>query len=218
MIIGLENVIAPDQLPALRARIAKSRFGDGKASAGWYARDIKQNEQMQADDAASMEIINTIDAALKKHPLFVPSAHPKSMRMMINRYRPGDSYGRHVDDAYMSTMRTDISFTLFLSDPGEYDGGDLIIDLASGEQRMKLPAGAAILYPSTTVHRVEPVTRGERLACVGWIESRLRDPGEREIVYDLERVRRALFAVNGKSREFDLLSKSVANLLRRWGD
>jgi PKHD-type hydroxylase len=218
VIIGLENVIAPDQLPALRARIAGARFADGKASAGWYARDVKQNHQMAADEAPGAEVIATIDAALKRHPLFIPAVHPKSLRLMVNRYRKGDSYGRHVDDAYMGMQRTDVALTLFLTDPADYEGGDLVIDLPSGEQRMKLPAGAAIVYPATTIHRVEPVTRGERLACVGWVESRFRDPGEREILYDLERARRALFAAGGKTREFDLVSKSVANLMRRWGD
>ncbi|MCC6919438.1 MAG: Fe2+-dependent dioxygenase [Alphaproteobacteria bacterium] len=218
MIIGLENVIAAGELPALRARIAAGRFADGKSSAGWYARDVKQNTQLSIDDPGGAEIIATLDAALKKHPLFMPAVHPKSLRLMVNRYRVGDSYGRHVDDAYMGLQRTDIAMTLFLSDPKDYDGGELVIDLPSGEQRMKLPAGAAIVYPATTIHRVEPVTRGERLACVGWIESRLRDPGQREIIYDLERARRAMFAAGGKTREFDLISKSVANLLRRWGE
>ncbi len=218
MIIGLENVIAPDQLRALRSRIAAARFSDGKATAGWYAKDIKQNEQLSSDDPASAEIIAAIDAALKRHPLFIPATHPKSLRLMVNRYRDGDSYGRHIDDAYMAAQRTDIALTLFLSEPNDYDGGELVIELASGEQRMKLPAGAAVVYPATTIHRVEPVTRGERVACVGWIESRLRDPGEREIVYDLERARRAMYQAGGKTREFDLVSKAVANLLRRWGE
>jgi len=218
MIIGLENVLTAAQIAEAKARINAAPFVDGKSSAGWFAKEVKQNQQLAHENPATGEVISMLETALKKHPLFIMATHPKSLRLMINRYGVGDSYGRHVDDAYMGMQRTDISLTLFLSDPKDYDGGDLVIDLPSGEQRMKLPAGAAIVYPATTIHRVEPVTRGERLACVGWVESRLRDPGEREIIYDLERVRRAMFTAGGKTREFDLVSKSVANLLRRWGE
>ena len=111
-----------------------------------------------------------------------------------------------------------LNYQLFLTDPADYDGGELVIETMAGEQAIKLPAGAAIVYPATSLHRVEPVTRGERLACVGWVESRVRDPGAREILFDLERARRAIFKGQGKTAEFDLISRATANLLRRWGE
>jgi PKHD-type hydroxylase len=128
------------------------------------------------------------------------------------------AYGTHVDDALMGGMRTDISFTLFLSDPESYDGGELVTESHAGEQPFKLPAGSLVLYPSTTLHRVEPVTRGSRLAAVGWVRSLVRDPARRELLFDLDTARKALFDRDGKSPEFDLLSKCGANLLRMWAE
>jgi PKHD-type hydroxylase len=127
-------------------------------------------------------------------------------------------YGSHVDDALMGGMRTDISFTLFLSDPTSYDGGELIIDSASGEETFKLEAGALVAYPATSLHRVGAVTRGTRLAAIGWARSFVRDPAQRELLFDLDTVRRQLFAREGKSAAFDLISKSFANLLRMWAE
>jgi PKHD-type hydroxylase len=115
-------------------------------------------------------------------------------------------------------MRTDVSFTLFLSAPDACDGGELVIDTASGEEAFKLPAGSLVLYPSTTLHRVVPVTRGERLAAVGWVRSLIRDPPQRELLFDLETARRRLFDREGKTADGDLLAKCAANLLRQWCD
>jgi PKHD-type hydroxylase len=128
------------------------------------------------------------------------------------------TYGTHVDDALMHGMRTDVSFTLFLSDPEDYDGGELIIDTAAGEDAVKLPAGSLVAYPTTQLHRVAEVSRGERWAAVGWARSFVRDAGRRELLFDLDTARRQLFARDGKSAEFDLLSKSAANLLRMWAE
>ncbi len=111
-----------------------------------------------------------------------------------------------------------MSFTLFLSDPADYDGGELVIETSGGEEAVKLPAGSLFLYPATHLHRVEPVTRGERLVCVGWARSYLRSAEQRELLFDLDRTRRALFAKDGKTEAFDVLSKSLANLLRMWAD
>jgi PKHD-type hydroxylase len=127
-------------------------------------------------------------------------------------------YGSHVDDAVMGStdpIRSDVSFTLFLNPPDAYDGGELVIESTAGEQAFKLPAGGLVLYPSSTLHRVVPVTR---LAAVSWVQSQIRDPGCREILFDLDTARRTLFEREGKSREFDLLSKSLANLLRLWAE
>ena len=115
-------------------------------------------------------------------------------------------------------MRSDVSLTLFLSDPATYTGGELVIESTQGEQAFKLPAGAMIIYPSSTLHRVEPVTQGVRLAAVTWVQSLVRDMADREILFDLDTARKAVFAQHGKTAEFDLLSKSLANLLRKWVD
>lgn len=216
MILGLDKVLDEGEAAAMAARLAGARFGDGQASAGWHARHVKLNAQLAADDPAA-SIKGEVEAALRRHAIFTAATLPVRMQLLINRYGPGQSYGTHVDDAFMGGMRTDIAFTLFLSAPETYDGGELVIEGSSGEQRVKLPMGAAIVYPATTLHRVDAVTRGERLACVGWIESRVRDVAAREILFDLERARRALFSAQGKTTEFDLVSKSYSNLLRRWG-
>ena len=128
------------------------------------------------------------------------------------------TYGAHVDDALMGGMRTDVSFTVFLVPPDSYEGGELVIDSTAGEQAFKLAAGSAIVYPATSLHRVEPVPAGVRLAAVGWARSFVRDAGERELLFDLETARQAVFQQDGKSPTFDLLSKCGANLLRRWAE
>src|SRR5882724_7953048 len=135
---------------------------------------------------------------------------------MFSAYEPGMRYGSHVDDALMQGMRTDVSFTLFLSERESYDGGELVIESAAGEDAVKLPAGSMVAYPSTALHHVAPVTRGTRLAAVGWVRSYVRDSARREMLFDLDTARRQLFAREGKSAEYDLVSKSLANLMRMW--
>jgi PKHD-type hydroxylase len=129
-------------------------------------------------------------------------------------------YGTHVDDALMGDppVRSDLSLTLFLSDPASYDGGELIVESTAGDQAFRLPPGSLVLYPSSSLHRVEPVTRGVRRAAVGWVQSLVRDPARRELLFDLDTARRSLFDREGATREFGLLSKTVANLLRMWAE
>jgi len=218
MMLGLEAVLTPDEVAAIAARLSGAAYQDGKATAGWHARQVKENDQVPADDPISRAVRIEIEDALRRHPVFSPAVQPKFIQLLVNRYGPGQSYGTHVDDAFMNGRRTDVAVTVFLSDPGTYDGGELVVETAAGAQAIKLPAGAAIVYPATFLHRVEPVTRGERLACVGWVESRIRDGAAREILFDLERARRALFQQHGKTAEFDLIAKACANLLRRWGE
>ena len=149
--------------------------------------------------------------------MFALATRPKAIiGPLFSRYQPGHAYGTHVDDALIGGVRTDVSFTLFLSDPVSYDGGELIIDTASGEESFKLPAGSLVTYPATSLHRVAPVTRGERLAAAGWVRSHLRDPAHRELLFDLETARRRLFEREGKTVEADLLAKCAANLMRLW--
>ncbi len=216
--LGLDAVLTPEELTSIKGRLSGAAFQDGKTTAGWHARQVKSNEQIPADDPVSRAVRTEIETALRRHPVFSAAVQPKFVQLLLNRYGAGQAYGTHVDDAFMNGRRTDVSVTVFLSAPEAYEGGELVIETPAGEQRVKLPAGAAVIYPATSLHRVEPVTKGERLACVGWIESRVRDGAAREILFDLERARRALFQQHGKTPEFDLIAKVTANLLRRWGE
>jgi len=149
--------------------------------------------------------------------VFALATRPKTiLGPLFSRYEPGHAYGAHVDDALMDGVRTDVSFTLFLSAPETYDGGELVIESAAGEDAFKLGSGSVLTYPSTTLHRVAPVTRGRRLAAVGWVRSYIRDPAHRELLFELETARRRLFEREGKTADGDLLAKCAANLLRMW--
>jgi len=164
-----------------------------------------------------------IDQAIAQSALFQMAARPSRQKpVLLSRYESGMDYGNHVDDAVMSAngmpMRTDISFTLFLSDEADYEGGELTMEMTSGEQAFKLPAGSLVMYPSSTLHRVTPVTAGERLAAVGWCQSQVREPAKREVLFDLDTTRRQIFKDAGKTEHFDTISKNLANLQRMWAE
>ncbi|MEL7316833.1 MAG: Fe2+-dependent dioxygenase [Cyanobacteria bacterium J06559_3] len=223
MILCIGDVLTPDELTLIIEKLAAAEFIDGKVTAGWHARLVKQNSQLSKQSPALAEVRSLINTALQRNRLFQMIARPKHIHpMLISRYEVGMAYGTHTDDAMMRSqqqlMRSDISFTLFLNSPEAYQGGELIIDSSQGEQDYKLPAGAMIVYPSSTLHRVETVTEGVRFAAVSWVQSLVRDPHEREILFDLDTARQSLFEQYGKTREFDLLSKTHANLLRKWGE
>ena len=150
-------------------------------------------------------------------PLVQAAAFPRRIHgLLFSRSGAGEGYGRHVDNAWMGGGRSDLSFSLFLSEPEAYAGGALVLETPAGEESFRLPAGHALVYPSTLLHRVEPVTAGERLVAVGWIESRIRHADQRELLFELDTARRCLFARHGKDEIFDLVSRSYSNLLRRW--
>ena len=219
MILCIGNVLAAEELSSLRADLARVRFVDGRATAGWHAALVKRNTQAERAPAVTA-LQQRVLAALAGNPVFQMGVRPLRIAPpLFSRYQPGMEYGRHVDDAVMQgepAVRTDVAMTLFLSDPADYDGGELVVESSAGEEAYKLEAGSAIVYPASSLHRVTPVTRGERLACVSWIQSQVRDPARRELLFELDTARRALFAREGKSEEFDLVSKSLANLLRMW--
>ena len=222
MILCIANVVTPELLEHLQEILPKEPFADGRETAGWHAKLVKDNRQitrLSADaEKARVELVN----ALKKNEVFRSAVLPKTfLPLLVSRYEAGMSYGSHVDDAIMGgddPVRSDVSFTVFLTPPGAFDGGQLVIESAGGEQSYKLEAGHVIVYPSTTLHRVEPVTEGVRYVAVGWVQSLVRDPAQREILFDLETARRSLFRQHGKTREFDHLSKTHANLLRMWAE
>ncbi|MEO0405764.1 MAG: Fe2+-dependent dioxygenase [Cyanobacteria bacterium P01_A01_bin.135] len=221
MILCIGNVLTADELAQIFDTLAAANFVDGKTTAGWHARLVKQNTQLPKGDPALDKVRSLVGAALQRHPVFQMAVRPKRIHpMLISRYTGGMAYGTHTDDALMAqrTLRSDVSFTLFLNSPEDYQGGELIIEGTQGEQEYKLPAGAMITYPSSTLHRVNAVSDGMRLAAVSWVQSIVRDPGDREILFDLETVRQAEFEQHGKTRKFDLLSKTHANLLRKWAE
>lgn len=217
MQIAIGNVLSAEEVATVVAMLARARFVDGKATAGFAARVVKNNRQADGSDRSLETIRKLVAERILRNEVFRLAVRPKALTpLLFSRYETGMHYGSHVDDALMDGMRTDVSFTLFLSDPKTYDGGELTIESASGEETFKLDAGALIAYSATSLHRVADVTSGARLAAVGWARSLVRDPARRELLFDLDSARRQMFAREGKSAEFDLVSKSVANLLRMW--
>lgn len=215
MQIVIGNVLSGDEIALVRDTLSGSRFADGRETAGFAARMVKVNQQV--DDRKAETVRKLVETRVLGHEVFALAVRPKALTsVMFSRYQQGMEYGSHVDDALMQGMRTDVSFTLFLSEPDSYDGGELVIESASGEEPVKLAAGSLVAYPSTALHHVAPVTRGERLAAVGWARSHIRDSAQRELLFDLDTARRTLFAREGKSAEYDLMSKSLANLMRMW--
>jgi PKHD-type hydroxylase len=189
----------------------------GEETAGWHARTVKHNRQLDRHtplhDALAAEVV----AALEGHPVVRAAAFPRRIHgLLFSRMGPGEGYGRHVDNAWMAGGRADLSFTVALGEPDRYGGGDLVLETPAGDERIRLPAGHAIVYPSTRLHQVEPVHEGERVVAVGWIESRIRHAEQRELLFELDTARRALFAQEGKGEAFDLISRSYSNLLRWW--
>lgn len=215
----IAGVLSPEDLIEVRQAFEKAQFVDGRETAGWAAKTVKNNIQSKAGDPALNGVRTLVAERLKANALFQMAVRPKQMTpLLFAQYRDTMTYGSHVDDALMQGVRTDISFTLFVEEPESYDGGELVIESTAGENPIKGPAGSIYIYPSTTLHRVDAVTRGVRRVAVGWVQSHVRNADQREILFDLDTARRALFAKSGKSQEFDQLSKSVANLLRLWSE
>jgi PKHD-type hydroxylase len=216
MQIVIGNVLSADEIALVRETLAHANFEDGRETAGFAARMVKHNRQA-TNDGKIETVRRLVESRILGHEVFAFAVRPKALTsVMFSAYEPGMRYGSHVDDALMQGMRTDVSFTLFLSEPASYDGGELVIESASGEDAVKLKAGSLIAYPSTALHHVAEVTRGTRLAAVGWARSYIRDGARRELLFDLDTARRRMFAEHGKSAEYDLVSKSLANLLRMW--
>ena len=218
MIFQFADILNPEQAAAMREALgAPGVFADGAATAAGRARSAKRNEQ--ALGGAAKGVIQTAREAILASPLVVAAAQPLAVaRIMANRYGEGMEYGAHVDAPYIDGVRTDLSFTLFLSDPESYEGGELVIECAGAEDQIKLAAGALALYPSTSVHRVERVLHGERLAIVGWLKSRIRSTEARMLVYEAERTCADLAALNAPHEVRDRAANLKNNLLRFFGD
>lgn len=216
----IPDLLTPEELEQITTALAEAEFVEGKLTAGWHAKSVKNNQQLARASAPLLRTI--VENGLLRHPLFQAAARPCQVHsLLFSRYQTGMSYGRHMDNALMGgaqPLRADLSFTLFLNAPEDYQGGELILEGADDEQAYKLPANTLFVYPSLMLHRVAEVTAGDRFVAVGWVQSWVRDPAEREILFDLETARRSLFAQSGKSNEFDLISKCLSNLLRKWAD
>ena len=217
MFLCISSVLDRQSLEAVHRDLGEIGFRDGRATAGWAARPVKKNLQAAGDTAGHARICQLVHRKLASNEVLLAAALPRTYsQLLISRYEVGMSYGAHVDDAIMGSppMRTDLSFTLFLSRPEDYSGGELIMEQVDGDHGFKLEAGSVVLYPSTTLHRVEPVTSGTRTVVVGWIQSLCTDARVREILFDLSRVRKTLFEQDPASPMLNLLNKSYSNLLR----
>ena len=218
MMLVIGGVLDAASLGAIREAAAAMPFEDGRATAGRAARTVKDNQQAAASPERDA-VFRKVEAALWATPLFNAAARPKRIaRMLLSRYAGGQTYGTHVDDAFMGGARTDLSFTLFLSEPEAYAGGELVIEDPLEARSIRLAAGDMILYPSGALHRVEPVTEGERLAIVGWVTSRVRGAAEREVLFDLDRSIAELDARGEAGALRDRITKARTNLLRLWGE
>ena len=225
MLLHLKNLLHPSELARARALLGDDApWTDGRSTAGGQALALKHNEQLAQDCAQAAELRQLVLGAVRRDPLFFSAALPRKLfNPLFNRYRVGaDRYGAHVDGAVLHSqatrewVRTDLSCTLFLADPDEYDGGELLIHDTYGSRGVKFAAGDAVLYPGTSVHEVTPVTRGARLASFFWIESMVRSDEQRRILFDLDMNLLKLRQRHGESAETIALSGVYHNLLRQW--
>ncbi|MEZ0496763.1 Fe2+-dependent dioxygenase [Sphingomonas sp. IW22] len=226
MLIAIPQVLDADGVARVRALIDAGEWVDGNATSGPQAALAKRNEQLAEDQPAAVEAGRIILDALGRTPLFVAAALPlKVFPPLFNRYAGGQDFGIHVDNAIRLKrgsdfrIRSDLSATLFLEPPEAYDGGELVVEDLFGEQRVKLGAGDCVVYPASSLHRVEPVTRGVRVASFFWLQSMIRDDGERRILFDLDRAIQRVGAEKGQGdRAVIELTGVYHNLLRRWAD
>jgi PKHD-type hydroxylase len=224
MLTTIEQVLTPDQVATCRARLAAEAWVDGRVTAGEQSAKAKRNLQLPETSAAARELGETILTALGRNAAFVSAALPlRVFPPLFNRYDEGMAFDTHVDNAIRFSgpvrFRTDLSATLFLSDPGDYDGGELIVEDTYGEHRVKLAAGDMVLYPASSLHRVAPITRGSRWASFFWVQSMVRSDAERAHLFTLDEAIQALTLKVGQADpEVVRLTGLYHNLLRMWAD
>lgn len=223
MIYCVPAVLGPDELAVIQSKLQSASFMDGAVTAGWSAREVKKNLQVTSGTPEYEQIARIVrESFMRSGELQAALLPAAATPVLFNRYGQGMEYGPHVDTPVMGSMsnaiRSDIAITLFLSDPRSYDGGELTVFMNGIGSQFKLEAGAAIAYPANTLHHVTPVTRGVRDAAILWVQSQVRDPAQREILWDMENAKHLTFKREGKSAAFDLISKSRANLIRMWAE
>ena len=220
------NYLTHQLLNAKEISLIKKELGqeihnweDGKNTAGSHASKVKNNLQLRRQSDISKKLSSLIKTKILNEDLIKSFTLPKNIHgIMFTKSLRGMRYGRHIDNAYMSSGRSDLSFTIFLSEKSQYEGGELLIENLNSENKFKLNEGEIIIYPSTYLHSVKEVLNGERIVCVGWIESYIKSMEEREYLFDLDAGARSLLAKHGRSEELDLIFKSYSNLLRAMGD
>jgi PKHD-type hydroxylase len=224
MMLHIPGVLSPEQVRSMRERLASTDWVDGRASVGSQGAQVKRNRQLAEGSPLALELGQVVSAALMANPLFFSCALPlRILPPFFNSYAGGEHYGPHVDGAIRAqrggaAVRTDVSCTVFLSDPEDYEGGELTVIDAYGTHEVKLPAGDAIVYPSTSIHEVQPVTRGERVASFLWAQSMVRDDWKRAMLYELDTNIQALRARHGDGPELVGLTGHYHNLLRQWAE
>ncbi|WP_379920487.1 Fe2+-dependent dioxygenase [Erythrobacter sp. R86502] len=222
MILVINAIRDSEHLAAISDRIAMLDWRDGRETAGKVAREVKRNEQASMKSTAGRALQDELFRLVSDNDIVTAAAQPRRFSpVIISRTGIDGKYGAHVDNAMMGRgarrLRTDLSFTLFLTPPDDYDGGELVIHAAGMTQAVKGEAGSLVLYPSGSIHEVTPVTRGARVVCIGWIESTVADAAQREMLFDLENLRAALRQkLPSQSAELLTLDKTIANLLRMW--
>jgi PKHD-type hydroxylase len=229
MLLRIPDVLSPEQVAHARQLLDKAEWVDGRVTAGHQSAQAKDNMQLPEGSPAARELGEMILGALGKNPLFLSAALPlRVFPPLFNRYTGGQSFGTHVDNAIRQVpgtphrIRTDISATLFFAGPDEYDGGELCVEDTYGVQKVKLPAGQMVLYPATSLHHVTPVTRGARICSFFWIQSMLRDDGQRSLLFDLDlaiqRLGRDLHDNHVAQETAVQLTGVYHNLLRQWSE
>jgi PKHD-type hydroxylase len=222
MLLRIKGLIPSDKLAIVRGILDQSQFIDGKLSAGKEAINVKMNEELPQNHPEMAQLNNIVMGCLVNHPTYQYGVLPHRVAApFYARYTPGNHYGYHIDDPVMGQgdrYRTDVSITVFLNDPDEYEGGELTIKTSTGEQSYKLHAGDAILYPSGSLHQVAPVTSGYRQVAVTWVQSMVRDPAQRELLYNLGLARDELLEQQPGSDLTQKISASYINLLRMWAE
>jgi PKHD-type hydroxylase len=225
MLLRIPQVLSPDELAQCRNRLATAVWGDGRVTAGFQSAKAKDNLQLAQDSAEARELGALVVGALERSPLFISAALPNHVfPPLFNKYEPGMGFGAHVDNAIRQIpgtprrLRTDVSATLFISAPEDYDGGELIVEDTYGTHNVKLPAGDMILYPATSLHRVAPVTRGARIASFFWIQSMVKDDSERTLLFNLDRTIVQLGQAKTDEAALVQLTSLYHNLVRKWGD
>jgi PKHD-type hydroxylase len=225
MLLSIPDVLTLEQVADARDQLARTEWIDGRVTAGHQSTRVKNNRQLPEDHPAARALGDMILGALQRHPLFISAALPlRIFPPLFNRYDGGQSFGSHVDNAIRQItgtsfrIRTDLSATLFLSQPDEYDGGELAVEDTYGVHTVKLPAGHMVLYPSTSLHHVRPVTRGARIASFFWIQSLVRDDADRTLLFDLDTAIQRLTADEPDHPAAVQLTGVYHNLVRRWAE
>lgn len=219
MQVFIENLLDTHQLNAIVAALDDLLFESGQKTAGSVAKQVKQNQQANSDAIEIKGASALVQKALLANSVFNAAAIPKAFaKILFNKYQTGEHYGFHVDNPLIADLRTDLSFTLFLSDPDSYQGGELVIRGHSGDQAIKLSKGSLALYPSSSLHAVTPVTAGSRLAAVGWVQSRVRSSEHRELLFDVENTLSQMPQTDENTEARLSLIKVKSNLARLWLD